>query len=189
MATDKESARFYFAGFRVGNVARLWSALMLAFSLTMAVVVGTWLGAVILGLLALIAAYGLIRPAQRDFFVEAGERHVEIKVLSSNKIRYKEISAIEFYQFKHGEVLRTLDNFGVAFNHFFGGQLPKVGARGEIDRSRLELKFTKRIWIHVPLPPFRIPKRTSILLPLTIDDAESLRLKISEKLRPASPPK
>ncbi len=185
IATENKPARYYFRSFRVGKVARLWSALALAFCVTMMFVVRTPAGFAVWGVLALVGGYGLVRPAQRNFYVEPNEEYLEFKVLTTNRIRYEEIALVDFYRFKSGEVMRAIENFGAALGRFWGIRYPRAGHKGEIDQTRLEMRFVRTLWIHFPLPPFRIPKRSLTFFALSAEDAEAVRLQISEKLRPA----
>jgi len=181
MAENEDPSRYYFVGVTVGIPTRYWSALLVISSVILMAMVRTPAGFAVFGIFILGGAYGLVRPAQPNFFVEVRETTLLINVLTRIEIRYEDIGTADFYRHKKGKVVRAVTNSGVALSRLFGGDLPGIGRPGDIARDTIELKFVRVIWIYAPVPPFLIPRRS---WRLRVYEADTLKEELARKLAP-----
>lgn len=130
---------------------------------------------------ALIGLYALFRDREKrpGSFVELQEDYLLLNLLTEVKIPYGNIATAENPKFTQGPIGQWVGNAVVAWNHLFGGDFPRVGAKGEVNTSVLVIRLKKYTWSFIPFPPFMVPKRRWRLM---IDGAESLRAELLEKL-------
>jgi hypothetical protein len=169
--------RYYFSGMRVGNIARRWSAGLLAGSLVAMAILRNPVAWGIFGVSALASAYGMFRAKEPKWFVELGENHLVVHGAVKTKIGYDDIASADYYRYRGG-VAGVLENFGVLLGRIFGRQW-EYGAPGEVNKSAAELRFSGIKWKFFPLPPFVLPRRSWLL---AVEDAPSLRAEIDQRL-------
>lgn len=132
---------------------------------------------------AAAAVYGMIRAKEPDFFVELLEDYLVIKSLLRIRIRYDDISTVDFYRQRRG-LAGAVENFGILMGRLFGNQIEDAREPVEASESKIELKFNGIKWQFFPLPPFMIPRRSWLL---HVEDAASLREEINRRLSPLDP--
>lgn len=116
--------------------------------------------------------------------MELQENYLLLNLLTEVKIPYGNIASAENPGVTQGSIGQWIGNAAVAWNHLFGGDFPRVGAKGETNTSVLVIRLKKYAWSF--MPPFMIPKKS---LRLIVDGAESLRAELLERLplvRPTS---
>ena len=130
-------------------------------------------------LLAFAAVSYAIWPTQ-ELFAELGEKELTIQLLTKTKIRYEDILTVEPRRYEMSAVPRTVVNLILKSGNWGGSNWPLEGPKGEIDPGGALIRFRRRIWFSVPLPPFRVPRR---VFDLRIEDGQAFIDDLSARLQ------
>jgi hypothetical protein len=183
---EREYSRYYALGGGHGtSSAQLRGILLIGLSVAAAALWRTPIVMVPAAILAVVGVAQLVRPARPGVYVEVREKELVLNVLFPIRIPFENIQTVSHPPYRDGAVMRLLVNCAVALNRLTGGDLPWWGRKGEIDRSSVEVRFKKRMWVFVPIPPFYWPRAFWYLTvenaPLLKDELEGGLLELSQK--------
>lgn len=182
-----EVSRYYLLGSgRFADAGPVRPALLLGISVVLIIVSRSPIVIAVSAIFALIGLSTTVqRPRQEARVLCAVARELSVaQPAHRGEIPYGNIASAENPGVTQGSIGQWIGNAAVAWNHLFGGDFPRVGAKGETNTSVLVIRLKKYAWSF--MPPFMIPKKS---LRLIVDGAESLRAELLERLplvRPTS---
>ncbi len=177
---DETVKEFRFSGGPVGLQARPLAPVILLLSVLVIIAISQSILAIFLSVaVAAVCFYFWLRPPDLNFRVEVHPRELVIRLVTVTRIRYSEIQEVDLHRWEHQGVTRAIRNGMIKGTNFFGASYELEGAKGELDRGAVIMRFNQIVWVLMPFPPFVLPRKNWLLL---VEDAESLLAEIRKRL-------